>query len=141
MYIINIHHHKNVIICRMTSPKMSEDERRNFIMSDISINEALDKDCSPMKETYACPNDCYCKDLFPRSTAKSILRYSIMPYCYLLLKLINFMMFYWIKGTSAKKFGMIKPMTENPTLLFERITLCLCLSNFLSRPMVIFFMK
>ena len=68
---------------------MSEDERRNFIMSDFSINEALDKDCSPMKETYACPNDCYCKDLFARSTAKSILRYSIMRCCYLL----NFMMF------------------------------------------------
>ena len=85
MYVINNCHRKNVIICRTTSPKMSEDERRDFIMSDFSINEALDKDCSPMKETYACPNDCYCKDLFPRSTAKSALRYSIMRYCYLLL--------------------------------------------------------
>ena len=58
----------------MTSPKMSEDERRNIIMSDASINEALDKDCLIMKETYACPNDGFCKDLFSRSTAKSILR-------------------------------------------------------------------
>ena len=62
----------------MTSPKMSEDERRCYILSDSSINEALDKDCTPMKETYTCPNNSYCKDMFPRSTAKSILRYTIM---------------------------------------------------------------
>jgi hypothetical protein len=53
---------------------MSEDLRRNFILSDSSINEALDKNCSAMKETYICPNDGYCKDLFVRSTGKSILR-------------------------------------------------------------------
>lgn len=58
----------------MKSPKMSEDLRRNFILSDSSINEALDKNCSAMKETYICPNDGYCKDLFVRSTGKSILR-------------------------------------------------------------------
>ncbi len=58
----------------MASPKMPEDLRRNIVLSDASIDEALDKSCSSMKETYSCPNNGCCKDLFPRSTGRSILR-------------------------------------------------------------------
>jgi hypothetical protein len=49
------------------SPKVSEADQRCIVFSMDSIETALNFDCCRSKESYRCPNDFKCKDIFTRS--------------------------------------------------------------------------
>ncbi len=52
---------------------MSEAVYRTFILSDPSIAQACNFDCSSVRNKCRCPNNRLCKDLFSRSSGQKII--------------------------------------------------------------------
>ena len=57
-----------------TSGKLSESVYREFVLSDASISQALDFNCSAVRNACQCPNKKLCKDLFLRSAGPIVIK-------------------------------------------------------------------
>jgi hypothetical protein len=61
--------------CPNTSrPKVCEEERRQGVFTEASVEKSLSHNCSASRQSYACPNDRRCKDVFSRTEGPLILK-------------------------------------------------------------------
>ena len=59
----------------MSAFKLSENDRRRILLSSESIEDACSYDCIGARNSYPCPNDMRCKDLFSRSKGAIVVKF------------------------------------------------------------------